>query len=132
MNRIWTISDEQARIIKRAQRQNKEFFYIGHYVTANDEYVLKPGTTNDLRRRRQEHNSSYRTTPNFPIKSGTFFEYDWFIPLSKYNTLRVEDNTKRRFINAGFGRYVNNDRFVFAEKPEAITIIVKKTYEIAL
>lgn len=110
--------------------KNKEFFYVGHYISVNGEYVLKVGTTNDLNRRIKEHNKSYAKTPHYP--RATEFEYDFFIPLSKYNTLRTEDNTKQKFINENFGEYVRNDRFVFAEKPKQIEVTVRKTYTIEL
>lgn len=118
--------------IKKAQKNSKEFFYIGHYLAESGEYVLKVGTTNNLDRRRAEHNRAYRKTPNSPMAVGTEFEYDWAIPLSKYNTLRTEDRTKAKLIAEGVGRYLNNDRFIFAEKPTEINITVRKTYTITL
>jgi hypothetical protein len=60
------------------------------------------------------------------------FIYDDFIPLSHYSTLRFEENTKEMYKNAGFGEYLNNDRFIFKEKPSICTIKIRKTYEIAL
>jgi hypothetical protein len=116
----------------RAKAKSKEFYYVGHYISKNGEYILKPGTTNDLKRRRLEHNRAYKKTPNYPLADGTTFEYDWYISLSKYNTLRVEDKMKEKFQNEGFGIYVNNDRFVFSKKPEFVEITVKKVYKIAL
>ena len=102
--------------------QEKEYFYLGHYYLPNGEYVLKIGTTDNLDRRQKEHRRNYKTE----------FEYDWFIPLSKYNTLRVEDNTRESFIACGFGEFMRNDRFVFAEKPSRVFIGVKKVYEVTL
>jgi hypothetical protein len=118
--------------IEKAVKAGKEFYYVGHYIAQDGSYVLKPGTTNNLKRRRMEHNRAYSRTPNFPMLEGTTFEYDWFIPLSKYNTLRVEDRVKEKFQKANFGRYVNNDRFVFKRKPEFVKITIRKTYEVAL
>jgi predicted GIY-YIG superfamily endonuclease len=123
--------DEISATIK-AKAKGKEFYYVGHYISKEGKYVLKPGTTNDLKRRRQEHNRAYHKTPNFPMDDKSSFEYDWFIPLSKYNTLRVEDRMKEKFQAERFGVYVNNDRFVFDEKPEFVEITVKRIYKIAL
>lgn len=64
--------------------------------------------------------------------AGGSFEYDWFIPLSKYNTIRTEDRTKDRFKESGFGEFLDNDRFVFAEKPAEVEITIRKTYTITL
>ena len=100
----------------------KEYFYIGHYYDPQGNYVLKIGTTNDLDRRKAEHIKNY----------GLPFEYNWYIPLSKYTTLRVEDRTREIFKFCGFGEYMRNDRFRFAEKPERVYIQVKKVYEILL
>jgi predicted GIY-YIG superfamily endonuclease len=132
MSRIWKMTEEEKKIVAYAEKHNKEFYYVGHYITEDGKYVLKPGTTNDLRRRRSEHNSDYRKTPNFRIKEGTYFVYDWFIPLSKYTTLRIEDLVKDEFKAKGFGFYQNNDRFIFDEKPSEITIKIRKEYHIAL
>ena len=32
----------------------KEFLYVGHYIDTDGNYILKIGTTNDLRRRAAE------------------------------------------------------------------------------
>lgn len=126
------LTQEQIAWMRKQQEKGKEFYYVGHYIDIIGNYVLKPGTTNDLLRRYREHNRAYQRTPNHPMADGTTFEYDWFIPLSKYNTLRVEDRVKDLFKSAGFGEYLNNDRFVFAENPKEIEITVRKTYKIAL
>ena len=117
---------------EKAKAKNKEFFYVGHYLAESGNYILKVGTTNNLQRRRTEHNRAYRATPNYPIIAGGSFEYDWFIPLSKYNTIRTEDRTKDRFKESGFGEFLDNDRFVFAEKPAEVEITIRKTYTITL
>lgn len=119
---------------RKKESKPKEFFYIGHYIDKAGNYVLKPGTTNDLDRRKKEHDRAYRKTPNFPMADDSEFTYDFYIKLSKYNTLRVEDRTKEKFQNENFGEYMRNDRFVFPidEKPQTIEIIVRKTYTIQL
>lgn len=108
----------------------KEYFYIGHYTATSGEYVLKVGTTKDLEERRKQHNNYYKSTPNYP--KATEFEYDFYLPLSKYNTHRIEDRTREQLKTEGIGKFVRNDRFVFAEKPTQIEITVRKTYTIEL
>lgn len=100
----------------------KEFLYVGHYIDQNGRYILKIGTTNDLKRRQKEHNRNYEAD----------FVYDWHLKLSKYNTLRYEDLNRERWKDQKVGEFVRNDRFVCAEKPTAVTIKIKKLYEIAL
>lgn len=110
----------------------KEFLYIGHYLDILGNFILKIGTTNDLDRRRKEHTRNYRRTPNHPMPADGEFIYDWFIPLSKYNTLRYEDKTKEIWKTLGFGEYLNNDRFVCAVKPTEVEVKIRKVYKISL
>lgn len=110
----------------------KEFLYVGHYIDTDGNYVLKIGTTNDLERRRKEHTRNYKRSPNSTMPTDSEFLYDWFIKLSKYNTLRYEDSNKREWKSLGLGEYIRNDRFVFAEKPVSAIVTIRKEYEIIL
>ena len=110
----------------------KEFLYDGHYVDIDGNYILKVGTTNNLERRRKEHTHNYHKTPNHPMPLEDEFLYDWSIKLSKYNTLRFEDETKAKWIAEEIGEYIRNDRFVCKEKPESVNIFIRKNYEIIL
>lgn len=111
----------------------KEYFYIGHYIDRAGRYILKIGTTDNLDRRKKEHDRNYtKTTSENGFAAGQEFAYDWYIPLSKYNTLRVEDRTRESFIACGFGDFIRNDRFAFAVKPDRVFIGIKKVYEILL
>ena len=110
----------------------KEFLYVGHYVDTDGNYILKVGTTNNLERRRKEHTLNYHKTPNHPMPLEDEFLYDWSIKLSKYNTLRFEDETKAKWIAEEIGEYIRNDRFVCKEKPESVNIFIRKNYEIIL
>lgn len=129
---MYNFTAEQKKKIQQAERNGKEFLYIGHYVAVSGEYVLKIGTTNDLTRRAYEHTRNYHKSPNYPMPADSFFVYDDFIPLSHFSTLRFEEINKEMYKNAGFGEYLNNDRFIFKEKPSFCTIKIKKIYNIAL
>lgn len=100
----------------------KEFLYVGHYIDQNGRYILKIGTTNDLDRRQKEHNRNYQAN----------FEYDWYLSLSKYNTIRYEDKNREKWKNEGIGEYIRNDRFICAEKPRYVEVVIRKTYQVAL
>lgn len=113
-------------------RANKEFLYVGHYTDIDGNYILKVGTTNDLDRRRQEHTRNYRRAKQYTMPNEDKFEYDFFIPLSKYNTLRYEERTKERWQAENIGVYIRNDRFICSEKPETVTIKIRKVYSVAL
>lgn len=112
--------------------KNKEFLYVGHYIDIDGNYILKVGTTNDLKRRQIEHTRNYKKTPHHPMPPNARFEYDWSVPLSKYNTLRFEDKTKAQWIADNVGEYIRNDRFVCKEKPQVVEITIRKTYTITL
>lgn len=110
----------------------KEWLYVGHYIDIYGNYILKVGTTNDLARRRKEHCSKYKKSPNHPMPIDGTFEYDFWIPLSKYNTLRYEDKTRERWIEQNIGEFIRNDRFFCPIKPNFVEIHIKKTYIVQL
>ena len=112
--------------------KNKEFLYVGHYIDTNGNYMLKIGTTNDLNRRQTEHTRNYRRAKQFTMPPDSQFTYDFYIPLSKYNTIRFEDRTRERWQNEGIGEFVRNDRFRCDIKPDFVEITIRKTYKIAL
>lgn len=110
----------------------KEFLYVGHYVDENGNYMLKIGTTNDLQRRQAEHTRNYRRAKLYRMPKDQRFEYDCAIKLSKYNTLRYEDKTRKAWKDAEIGDFVRNDRFCCKQKPQRVYITIRKTYEITL
>lgn len=111
----------------------KEYLYVGHYIDKDGNYLLKIGTTNDIKRRQADHTRNYKKAScSYPMAKDGKFEYDWYIKLSKYNTLRYEDKTRSRWQEEQLGEYVRNDRFLCAEKPEKVEITIRKTYEIFL
>ena len=60
------------------------------------------------------------------------FTFDWYLKLSKYNTLRYEDLNRANWQNNSIGTFIRNDRFCCNEKPKNVNIIIRKVYEIAL
>ena len=111
----------------------KEFLYVGHYRDTKGRYMLKVGTTNDLDRRKREHERHYKTAKAYTMPQDGQFIYDGAIKLSKYNTLRFEDKTREQWQADGIGDYVRNDRFNCGKrKPDKVTITIRKTYEIDL
>ena len=111
----------------------KEWLYVGHYTDVKGRYILKIGTTNDLRRRALEHTRNYRKAPDYTLPQDSVFVYDWFLPLSKYNTLRFEDKNREAWKQIGVGEFVRNDRFCCGKrKPKTVKIKIRKVYEIEL
>lgn len=118
---------------KRSDITEKEYLYVGHYVDADGNYILKVGTTNDLKRRAQEHTRHYRRGKNNPMPKDSKFEYDWTLKLSKYNTLRYEDKTRKAWQDKNIGEFVRNDRFNCGkQKPLQVEVTIRKTYTIEL
>lgn len=111
---------------------NKEFLYVGTYTDTCGNRILKIGTTNDLNRRRAEHNRNYHRAKNHTLPKGESFEYIWTHKLSKYNTLRYEDRNRKAWQNLGIGEFVQKDRFIVSEELEEVEITIRKTYKIAL
>lgn len=110
----------------------KEFLYVGHYIDKLGQYILKIGTTKDLKRRRQQHNQYYQKAKHNPMPKGNTFEYDFTLPLSHDNTLRYEERNRTRWQEENIGEYVRNDRFVCPTKPKSVKVKIRKTYEVDL
>ena len=118
--------------IKSAPK-GKEWLYVGHYIDTKGRYILKIGTTNDLERRQKEHTRNYKKAKRYTMPADSAFIYDWFISLSKYNTLRFEDKNRKEWQKIGIGTFVQNDRFNCGKcKPKKVKITIRKTYEINL
>lgn len=60
------------------------------------------------------------------------FSYDWYIRLSKYNTLRYEDLNRTLWQNMGIGHFIRNDRFLCVTPPRMVTVIIRKAYPVIL
>lgn len=110
----------------------KEFLYVGHYIDTDGNYILKIGTTNDLKRRQTEHTRNYKKSPQYQMPKDGKFEYDWYLKLSKYNTLRYEDRNRQKWQEKEIGAFVRNDRFCCKKKPKKVNVTIRKTYEIIL
>lgn len=122
-----------AECIEEQRNAEKQYLYLGTYKGINGEIVLKIGTTNDLKRRRYQHNTSYRKpSSKVQMPATETFEYIWTHELSESNTRRFETLNKNIWRRMGFGEYVENDRFVFQEMPKSCLIKIKNIYEIAL
>ena len=112
--------------------KNKEFLYVGHYIDEEGNYILKIGTTNEPKRRQTDHNRNYRRAKTNTMPKENSFEYDWLLPLSKYNTLRFEDKNRKKWQEQNVGEFIRNDRFICREKPQFVEVTIRKTYIIEL
>lgn len=112
--------------------REKEFLYVGYYYDTDGNKILKIGTTDDIIRRGYEHNCNYRKAKVYTMPREEKFHFIWKLPLSKYNTLRYEDNNKALWQEMRIGEYIRNDRFVISEELTEVEIKIKKVYKIAL
>lgn len=111
---------------------DKEYLYVGYYIDTENRYILKIGTTNDLKRRQAEHNRNYKKSKQYTMpKDGTFC-YLWNLKLSKYNTIRYEDRNREAWKNLDVGKFVRNDRFILDTVPNSIPVKIRRTYQVAL
>ena len=111
---------------------NKELLYVGTYTDTDGNRILKIGTTNDLNRRRYEHNHNYKRAKTHTMPKDESFQYIWTHKLSKYNTLRYEDKNRKAWQEMGIGEFVRNDRFGIDKTLTEVEIKIRKVYKIAL
>ena len=111
---------------------NKEFLYVGYYVDTEGNTILKIGTTNNLKRRQQEHTRNYKRRKEYTMPKDEKFTFIWHLPLSKYNTLRYEDKNREEWKNLEIGTFIRNDRFKLKNGITKVPIKIRKNYEIML
>lgn len=110
----------------------KEFLYVGFYIDIDGNYILKIGTTHDLKERRATHNRDMRKYKHSPMHKDSTFKYIWAKPLSKYNTFRYEDRNREIWKNMGIGTFLRNDRFLLETVPPTVPVKIRKEYQVAL
>lgn len=109
----------------------KENFYMGLYISRENEFILKGGTTNELARRFREHRRNNPKLKNYPAQEEYAFIPIFHIKLSRANTLKLEDDFMEQIKALGCYKYILNDRFLLKDDlPEFIYLTVKKTYVI--
>lgn len=109
----------------------KENFYMGLYISRENEYILKGGTTNELARRFAEHKRNNPKLKNYPAQEEYVFIPIFHLKLSRANALKLEDDFMEQIKALGCYKYILNDRFLLKDDlPEFIRLTVKKTYVI--
>lgn len=112
--------------------KGKEWLYVGYYIDTEGRFILKIGTTNNLARRKAEHTRNYHKSPDYTLPKDASFQYLWWHPLSKYNTLRFEDKTRELWQAGNIGQYIRNDRFFCSTRPKKVAIKIRKIYEVTI
>lgn len=114
--------------VKVRSSKDKESFYIGVY-NSEGKPVIKIGTTNNLKRREAEHKKGICKLKNYP---GTDYRTLWELKLSKANTLKVEEQMRRKMKEHPSLRFIAKDRFAIESEVPEIELTVRKTYKIPL
>lgn len=110
-----------------------EYVYVGHYTDIDGNYILKVGTTNDLNRRRREHNQSYSKKKQYKMAKGTKFTYDWYRPVSHNYAINTENRTRTQWKNEGVGEFIPKDRFnCGATPPRQVKVKIRKEWTVDL
>lgn len=105
---------------KENAKRNKHYIYFIR-IGEPAERLFKIGTTNNMDRRMKEHKRYYKKD----------IEVLGVIPVtSEFTTLRVERDTKEKWIAETDWEYMRNDRFIIPEGVESVTIKVRKEYKI--
>lgn len=115
-----------------APPKGKEWLYVGYYYDTEGRFILKIGTTNNLARRKAEHTRNYHKSPDFTLPKKDSFTYLWWIPLSKYNTIRYEDKTRASWQAGNIGQYIRNDRFFCSTRPAEVQVKIRKVYTVPI
>lgn len=105
---------------------------MGYYIDTEGRFILKIGTTNNLARRKAEHTRNYHKSPDYKLPKDASFQYLWWHPLSKYNTLRYEDKTRALWQSGNIGHYIRNDRFCCSTQPKKVKVKIRKEYEVTV
>ena len=90
--------------------RGSNYVYVGHYTDIDGNYILKVGTTNNIRRRTCEHTAAYKEKKKYQMPKDGQFVMDWYRPVSYKNSIKTEDKTRQAWKNEGIGHFIPKDR----------------------
>ena len=91
--------------------RGSNYVYVGHYTDIDGNYILKVGTTNNIRRRTCEHTAAYKEKKKYQMPKDGHFVMDWYRPVSYKNSIKTENRTRQAWKNEGIGQFIPKDRF---------------------
>ena len=113
--------------------RGSNYVYVGHYTDIDDNYILKVGTTNNIRRRTCEHTAAYKEKKKYQMPKDGQFVMDWYRPVSYKNSIKTEDRTRQAWKNEGIGQFIPKDRFnCGATPPRQVKVKIRKEWTIDL
>ena len=113
--------------------RGSNYVYVGHYTDIDGNYILKVGTTNNIRRRTCEHTAAYKEKKKYKMPKDGQFVMDWYRPVSYKNSINTENRTRQAWKNEGIGQFIPKDRFnCGATPPRQVKIKIRKEWIIDL
>lgn len=113
--------------------RGSNYVYVGHYTDIDGNYILKVGTTNNIRRRTGEHTAAYKEKKKYQMPKDGQFVMDWYRPVSYKNSIKTEDRTRQAWKNEGIGKFIPKDRFnCGATPPRQVKVKIRKEWIVDL
>ena len=113
--------------------RGSDYVYVGHYTDIDGNYILKVGTTNNIRRRTYEHTATYKRKKKYQMPKGDRFVMDWYRPVSYKNSIKTEDRTRAQWKDEGIGQFIPKDRFnCGATPPRQVKVKIRKEWIVDL
>ena len=113
--------------------RGSNYVYVGHYTDIDGNYILKVGTTNNIRRRTCEHTAAYKEKKKYQMPKDGQFVMDWYRPVSYKNSIKTEDRTRQAWKDEGIGKFIPKDRFnCGATPPRQVKVKIRKEWTIDL
>ena len=113
--------------------RGSNYVYVGHYTDIDGNYILKVGTTNNIKRRTCEHTAAYKEKKKYQMPKDGQFVMDWYRPVSYKNSIKTEDRTRQAWKNEGIGKFIPKDRFnCGATPPRQVKVKIRKEWTVDL
>ena len=113
--------------------KGSNYVYVGHYTDIDGNYILKVGTTNNIKRRTCEHTAAYKEKKKYKMPKDGQFVMDWYRPVSYKNSINTENRTRQAWKNEGIGQFIPKDRFnCGATPPRQVKVKIRKEWTIDL
>ena len=113
--------------------RGSNYVYVGLYTDIDGNYILKVGTTNNIRRRTCEHTAAYKEKKKYQMPKDGQFVMDWYRPVSYKNSINTENRTRQAWKNEGIGQFIPKDRFnCGATPPRQVKVKIRKEWIVDL
>ena len=113
--------------------KGSNYVYVGHYTDIDGNYILKVGTTNNIKRRTCEHTAAYKEKKKYKMPKDGQFVMDWYRSVSYKNSINTENRTRQAWKNEGIGQFIPKDRFnCGATPPRQVKVKIRKEWIVDL